>query len=165
MAADDIIPSRFVATKEALSDLIGNLDGYNASIITFSGIPFIYVPFSTDTNAILQKRNTTNLGDFPPTEDFVGTAIGDALLLGISNLDKIRGQDPEYPGIIILITDGDSNKGYDPIEVLGLIQKKKVPVFTLGVGESDYLIGFDKRASPVKTSINIQLLQEISKQT
>ena len=110
MAADDIKPSRYDSVKKALLRLIQKLDGYNISLITFSGIPFIYIPFSTDTNAIISKFKDTNLGDFPPTEDFIGTAIGDALLLGINNLDKIRLQDPEYPGIIILITDGDSNK-------------------------------------------------------
>jgi uncharacterized protein YegL len=119
MAADDIKPSRYDSAKTALLKLIQKLDGYNISLITFSGIPFIYIPFSTDTNAIISKFKDTNLGDFPPTEDFIGTAIGDALLLGIKNLDKacpatrdsrVRLQDPEYPGIIILITDGDSNK-------------------------------------------------------
>jgi len=110
MAADDIQPSRYDSAKAALLKLIQTLDGYNISLIAFSGIPFIYIPFSTDTNAIISKFQDTNLGDFPPTDNFLGTAIGDALLLGINNLDKIRLQDPEYPGIIILITDGDSNK-------------------------------------------------------
>lgn len=165
MAANDIKPSRYDAAKTALIKLIQKLDGYNVSLITFSGIPFIYIPFSTDTNAIISKFQDTNLGDFPPTEDFVGTAIGDALLLGIKNLDKIRLQDPDYPGIIILLTDGDSNKWYDPMQVLSIVQKKQVPVFVLGMWESDYLIGYDKRGSPVQTSINIPLLQEIPKQT
>jgi Ca-activated chloride channel family protein len=110
MAADDISPSRYDAAKKALLKLIQKLDGYNISLIAFSGIPFIYIPFSTDTHAVMSKLQDTNLGDFPPTEDFIGTAIGDALLLGIKNLDKVRLQDPEYPGVIILITDGDSNK-------------------------------------------------------
>jgi len=110
MAADDIKPSRYDAAKTALLTLIQKLDGYNISLIAFSGIPLIYIPFSTDTQATISKFQDTSLGDFPPTEDFVGTAIGDALLLAINNLDKIRLQDKEYPGIIILITDGDSNK-------------------------------------------------------
>lgn len=145
MAADDIQPSRFVAAQNALTTLIQNLEGYNISLITFSGIPLIYIPFSTDTSAILSKLHDTNLGDFPPTEDFVGTAIGDSLLLAIKNLDKLKIQDDKYPGIIILITDGDSNKGYDPMQVMSLIQKKAVPVFTLGIGNANYLIGYDNR--------------------
>lgn len=165
MAADDIKTSRYDAAKTALLKMIQKLDGYNISLITFSWIPFIYIPFSTDTNAIISKFKDTNLSDFPPTEDFIGTAIGDALLLGIKNLDKIRLQDPDYPWLIILITDGDSNKWYDPLQVLSVIQKKNIPVFALGVGESDYLIGYDKRWSPVQTSINIPLLQEVTKQT
>lgn len=165
MAADDIKPSRYDAAKTALLKLMTTLEGYNISLIAFSGIPLIYIPFSTTTEATIAKFQDTNLSDFPPTEDFVGTAIGDALLLGIRNLDKIRLQDPDYPWIIILITDGDSNKWYNPLQVLSIIQKKKVPVFALGVGESDYLIGYDKRWSPVQTSINIPLLQEVTRQT
>lgn len=165
MAADDIQPSRFVSAQKALIDLISQLDGYNVSLITFSGIPFIYIPFSTDTNAIISKFSNTNLADFPPTQDFIGTAIWDALLLAIKNLDKIRLSDINYPWIIILITDWDSNKWYDPMQVLGIINKKNVPVFTLWVWNSNYLIWYDKWGSSVKTSINIPLLQDISKQT
>lgn len=170
MAADDIVPSRYDSAKTALLKLIQKLDGYNISLITFSWIPFIYIPFSTDTNAIISKFQDTNLWDFPPTTEFLGTAIGDALLLGINNLNKLStrwgGQASDnLPGVIILITDWDSNKWYDPLQVLSIIQKKKVPIFALGIWESDYLIGNDKWGSPVQTSINIPLLQEISKQT
>lgn len=160
MAADDIQPSRFTAAKESVIRLVKKLTDYNISLITFSGIPFIYTPFSTDTQWIISALQDMSLADFPPTEDFIGTAIGDALLLGVHNLNTINAT-----GVIIMITDGDSNKGYDPLDVLGIIKKKNIPVFTLGLGDWDYLIGEDKRWSPVKTSINIPLLQDISKQT
>jgi hypothetical protein len=38
-------------------------------------------------------------------------------------------------------------------------------VFVLGIGNSDYLIGYDQWQQPIATSINISLLQNIATQT
>lgn len=61
MTADDIKPSRFVAAKQALLRLMKKLEGYNLSVITFSGIPFVYIPFGNDTDAQIAKFEHTNL--------------------------------------------------------------------------------------------------------
>jgi hypothetical protein len=72
-----------------------------------------------------------NLGDFPPVKEFLGTALGDALLLGVSNLQQFSHNDTYKPGIVILITDGDSNIGFDPTQVISYYQKTQVPLFIL----------------------------------
>lgn len=162
MAANDIQPSRYVAAKDSLVKLIKELDWYNISIIIFSGIPFVYSPFSTNSDAIAAKFDKTNLWDFPPTMDFLGTAIWDAMILWIQNLEKIKLKDQEQPWLIILLTDWDSNKWYDPMQVIDIAVKKQVPIFTLWVWTSDYVIGVDNIWQQVKTSINIPLLQEIA---
>jgi len=72
----------------------------------FSGIPFVHMGFGTHTDSARAKWATTHLGQFPPVPQFVGTAIGDALLLGIQNMEM----NGFGSGIMILITDGDSNK-------------------------------------------------------
>ncbi|MFA5748351.1 MAG: VWA domain-containing protein, partial [Candidatus Absconditabacterales bacterium] len=164
MASNDILPSRFISAKNSLLKLLDKLNGYNISIITFSGLPLVYIPFSSDTNGIIKKFEKTNLGDFPPVSDFLGTAIGDALLLAINNLNKINRNNTEKNGIIILLTDGDSNKGYDPMQVLPLI-KNKVSIFTLGVGQNNYIIGQDKWNDSIYTNINTQLLEDIANKT
>jgi hypothetical protein len=41
MTAKDIKPYRFEAAKQTLIDLVEKLQGYNISVIFFSGIPFI----------------------------------------------------------------------------------------------------------------------------
>jgi hypothetical protein len=89
MSAYDITPSRFYAAKSSLLKLIHGLDGYNVSLITFSGIPFVTVPFSHDTKAVLANVEHISLADFPAVKEFLGTALGDALLLGVQNLQKI----------------------------------------------------------------------------
>jgi hypothetical protein len=98
-------------------------------------------------------------------KEFLGTALGDALLLGVQNLQKITSWSGSSPGLILLITDGDSNEWYDPSQVITLLQKRDIPVFVLGIGNSDYLIGYDQWDQPITTSINIPLLQSIATQT
>ncbi len=165
MAAEDLQPSRFVAAKESLISLVKWLDGYHISLITFSWKPFVYIPFSSSSSAIAAKLESMNLGDFPPVQEFLWTAIGDALLLGVINLQQFVTYDEYKPGIVILITDGDSNIWFDPLQVTSYYQKMKIPVFVLGVGQENYLIGRDTRNTDVTTDINLTLLQELASKT
>ncbi|MFA6256072.1 MAG: VWA domain-containing protein [Candidatus Absconditabacterales bacterium] len=165
MSANDIQPSRFVAAKNSLISLIQQLNGYYISLITFSGKPFVYIPFSSSSSAITTKLQSMNLGDFPPVKDFLGTAIGDALLLGTQNLQQFAHQETYKPGIVVLITDGDSNVGFDPMQVISYYQKTQVPLYILGVGQENYLIGRDTRNTDITTNINPILLQQLADKT
>lgn len=165
MAANDLSPSRFVAAKNSLISLVQQLDGYYLSLITFSWKPFIYIPFSSSSSAIISKLTSMNLGDFPPVKDFLWTAIGDAMLLGVQNLQQFAHQETYKPWIVILITDGDSNLWFDPMQVISYYQKIQVPIFILGVGQENYLIGRDSWNDEVITSINLTLLQELASKT
>lgn len=165
MAATDIAPSRFVAAKKSLIGLVQKLDGYYLSLLAFSGKPFVYIPFSTDSSSIVSKLTTMNLGDFPPVPDFLWTAIGDALLLGVANLKYFSDQELYKPWIVILLTDWDSNLGFDPLQILSYYKKIAVSVFVLWVGQENYLIGRDSWNSAVMTDINVALLQTLAQET
>lgn len=165
MAANDIDPSRFSAAKNSLISLIQQLDWYYVSLITFSWKPFVYIPFSSDSSAITTKLETMNLGDFPPVQEFLWTAIGDAILLGVHNLQQFTDQEMYKPWIVILITDGDSNIGFDPLQILSYCQKTQVPLYVLWVGQENYLIGRDSRNDMVMTNIDLPLLQSLANKT
>lgn len=165
MAANDLSPSRFFAAKKSLISLVHQLDGYQISLITFSWKPFVYIPFSSSSSAIISKLQSMNLGDFPPVKDFLWTAIGDAMLLGVQNLQQFSHQETYKPWIVILITDGDSNIGFDPMQVISYYQKTQVPLYILGVGQENYLIGRDSWNDAVTTNINLTLLQQLADTT
>jgi uncharacterized protein YegL len=172
MSAYDVQPSRFSVAKDALLHMSKALQGYAFSLISFSGVPVVTIPFTYDTLAFTQAIRQTSLGDFPPVEGFLGTAIGDALLLGIQNIQSLAQreqrtiQDTNKPsGVILLITDGDGNEGYDPKEVLPLLQNQHIPVFVLGIGTAKYLMGYDRSQQPIVSAINTALLETIAKQT
>ena len=123
------------------------------------------MPFSSSSSAIVAKLQSMNLGDFPPVKDFLWTAIGDAILLGVENLQQFANQETYKPWIVILITDGDSNIWFDPMQVVSYYQKTAVPLFVLGVGQENYLIGRDSWNDEVTTNINLTLLQQLADKT
>lgn len=164
MTANDISPSRFTSAKSSVIDLVNNLTWYNISVITFSWIPFIRSPFSSSTSAISAKLNNMSLWEFPPTINFVWTAIWDALMLWLDNLKKIS-SDGKKPGLIVLITDWDSNKWSDPLQAAWVAADSQIPIYTLGIWKNNYVVWYDHYGSPVTTDINIDLLENIASTT
>ncbi len=171
MAWTDIKPSRFHAAKKSLLFLLKKLNGYNISLIAFSWKPFIYMPFSTNTKALQNKFENTVLADFDPTRDFVWTAIWDALFLWLQNIKSLYDykksiwQKNLVPGIIILITDWDSNLWVNPLEVTKLLSKLNIPVFTLWIWDKDFVVWRWKLGQPIMWYVNIPLLKKISSET
>ena len=162
MAANDIQPSRFAAAKTMVDQLLQWRNNYPTSIILFSGIPFVHTAFGTHTDSVRAKWATTHLGQFPPVPQFVWTAIGDALLLGIQNMES----SDFGSGIMILITDGDSNIGYEPQAVLSILQKKNIPLYTIGIGKSDdFTVWYDYFGGQILTTYNPDFLEKLSEAT
>lgn len=164
MSADDIKPTRFQAAKQAVLELVNSLSGYKISIITYSGIPFIYAPWSTHNLSLEASIWAMEMKNFPPTLDFVGTALWDALLLWAQNIKTIQtGWLTSWA--IILLTDWDSNKGFNPEQTVSLLKKYGLSLRILGIGDSNYLIWKDFSWLPVKTTINNDLLERVAKAT
>lgn len=162
MTAKDLPPSRFSVAKQFISSLIQSLPQYQWSTIFFSWLPVLRTAYSHDTDAIVQNLSSLSMGDFPPTEDFVWTAIGDAFLLGLGNIRHIQW---DVRPFFILITDGDSNKGYDPEQVLPTLKKLHIPVYTIWLGIGSTIIGTDTFGTSIHTDINLDLLKHIAKET
>lgn len=164
MAAIDVEPDRFQIAKDTLQEVLKGLSGDIVSLITFSGIPIMTMPFSPHKPAVLQRIANLRLSEFPPTSFFVGTAIGDALLMGIDNLQQIAARQ-QHPGAIILITDGDSSRGLDPYGLMGLVESTGVPVFGLAIGSTDEVIGKDLDGAVVIAPLHPELLKEFAERT
>lgn len=164
MTADDLKPTRFQASKEALQVLLQRLTGYKSSIIVFSAIPFIAAPRSDDQQALMEYVQQLQMGNFPPTLQFVGTALGDAILLGLQNL-KSQQSNSNQKGLMIVLTDGNTNKGINPEQTVALAKKQGVPIFVLALGRDDYVIGKDQYGIEVTTPIDSGLLLRMAKET
>lgn len=162
MTAKDLPPSRFSVAKGFVSNLIQSLPQYQWSTLFFSWLPVLRTAYSSDTIATITNISSLSMGDFPPTENFVGTAIGDALLLALGNIKHIQW---DVRPFFILITDGDSNKWYDPEQILPTLKQLNIPVYTIWLGAGSTIIGTDTFGTSVYTDINLDLLKHIAKET
>ncbi|NOZ44992.1 MAG: hypothetical protein GXP45_07805 [bacterium] len=64
-----------------------------------------------------------------------------------------------------MISDGDSNIGYDPKDLIPYLQKEHIVIYSLAIGLSDYVLGYDYSDTPVKTTFDTSLLQLLSQVT
>lgn len=153
MMAKDIEPSRLDGAKDAALEFVDSLPGQaRIGVVGFTGTTFI------------KQRLTENVKDVKSAingiavESIGGTAIGDAMVT-ISNIifDKNNGN------IIILLTDGQSNVGVDPIGALDYLNEKSVMVYTIGIGTlqgGNFIEGGD-----ALSKLDEETLMQIAEQT
>ncbi|PZA07110.1 MULTISPECIES: VWA domain-containing protein [unclassified Meiothermus] len=131
MRATDVLPSRFEAAREALKVFIRELpQGARIGLVTFSRAATEVVAPTTDRQRLLDSVDLIQL-------EF-GTAIGEGILTSLQALPPLEqrkgAKDPSELATIILLTDGRSISGIDPLEAARIAAEQKVRIHTIGVG-------------------------------
>ncbi len=146
MCSSDIPPNRLLAAEKAAAQFI---DSQSAStrigLVVFSGFAEIVQAPTNDRQALLDALGTLTTGR--------RTAVGDGILASIDAISSVDssvarsitdtnpGTAPvpvpagDYaPDIVVLLTDGASNAGTDPIEAAQQAVDRGVRVYTIGFG-------------------------------
>lgn len=138
MLADDLPPNRLEASKVAAREFVNALPrGFRAGLVTFSSYATTIVPPTPDRPKILDAIDML-------AAEFA-TAIGDGLLEAVWNLPgRVRPQSPGAapsvppvpltPGVVVLMSDGQSNRGALPLEAARIARDLQVKVYTIGIG-------------------------------
>jgi len=131
MRATDVLPSRFEAAREALKVFIRELpQGARIGLVTFSRAATEVVAPTTNRQRLLDSVELIGL-------EF-GTAIGEGILTSLQALPPLEqrkdAKDPSELATIILLTDGRSISGIDPLEAARIAAEQKVRIHTIGVG-------------------------------
>ena len=63
-----------------------------------------------------------------------GTATGEALAASLRSLSRARGPKGTYPAAIVLLSDGVSTSGRDPLEVARQARRRGVRIYTVALG-------------------------------
>ncbi|MBV8244777.1 MAG: VWA domain-containing protein [Candidatus Eremiobacteraeota bacterium] len=125
MASQDVSPSRSAASKAAARAFAKAVPaGTRVGIIAFSTNAELVQPLTADAQAVSDA-----IERIPDPNG--ATAIGDALALAAQQLPN-RGR-----RVVVLITDGENNRGVDPLEVAKFLGAHHVPVYTIGIGTND----------------------------
>ncbi len=158
MSAKDVLPSRFSLAKDLIDQLTHKIPSLNVWVIAFSGIPLIRTPITSDIDALQAQMEETTLANFPPTPEFLWTALGDALLLALNNLEW-----EDHPNSsILLITDWDTSEWADPVVVAQLARDKAIPIYSLSIGDEMTILGTDRSGDKVIAATDSAVLTTVS---
>jgi Ca-activated chloride channel family protein len=130
MQANDVAPTRLDAAKRAATSLIDQLPGADRiALISFDSHATVRQGLTTDRDAVKAALASLVPGS--------GTALGDGLAVALSQLNstgRTASGARERPAMIVVLTDGVSNQGSDPLAVAQLVAAAKIPVQTIGIG-------------------------------
>ena len=147
MMAHDVVPTRIEAAKKAAIEFVRALPrGAKVGLVSFSSYATLVTPPTDDHDRVIQAINGLTL-------EFA-TAIGDGLLEAIYALPgRSRPENPPVPGMpqavpppapdrlppatVVLLSDGQSNRGTPPEDAAVVARQLRVKVYTVGLGSPE----------------------------
>ncbi|MGZ6694163.1 MAG: VWA domain-containing protein [Solirubrobacteraceae bacterium] len=127
MQATDVQPNRLVAAQRAARSFLDRLPaGVRVGAVAYSDTPDSVEAPSTDHS---QARGVV---DSQVADG--ATATGDALAVALDVLQRDHTGKKPPPSAIVLLSDGKTTIGRDPVEVARAAAKLKVPIFTVALG-------------------------------
>src|SRR5438093_3184073 len=120
--------SRFDIASSVLSDFIRKRPSDRMGLIVFSAVPYLASPLTLNHGWLVENLHRLHVVLIRD----LGTAIGDATAAAAK---RLKGLKDSKSRIIILLTDGDNNRGeIDPVPAAQLAAAMGVKVYTIGIG-------------------------------
>src|SRR5690554_2148136 len=127
MLATDFLPNRLEAAKQVAKEFIDGRKSDKIGFVVFEGEAYTACPATRNYDYLKQTIDRAQSGLIEP-----GTAIGTGLGTAVARLRS----DTMSSKVIILLTDGESNKGdISPMAAAELAKNKNITVYTIGVGK------------------------------
>lgn len=132
MEADDFSPNRLAVAKKTAIEFVEGREADRMGLVLFAEEAFSYAPLTLDYGLLVNMIEAVNFQSLPKQ----GTAIGSAIASGINRLRE----SPSPSKIMILLTDGSSNRGkLDPITAARLATTFDIKIYCIGIGQESYV--------------------------
>jgi Ca-activated chloride channel family protein len=130
MQAEDVEPSRLVAARQAAERFLDEVpDRVRVGLVAFNhGAEVSQLP-TADHDLVRDA-----VAAVAPAG---GTATGDALTAALRVLRPDANDRRPPPGAIVLLSDGKSVKGRDPVEAAQEAKRLRVPIYTVALGTDE----------------------------
>lgn len=153
MMAEDVDPDRFAAAQDAARDFVDEVEaGVEVGLVSFSGAVTVEVDPTLDRSRMQRGIDGLELAE--------STAIGEALSAGtrllVNSADPLPddgadggaepdpgdspGDDERAPGVIVLLSDGETTVGRLTSDGAEEAAEAGVPVFTIAFGTDEGVI-------------------------
>ena len=146
MQATDVKPTRLVAAREAAKSFVDQTPKkVDLGLITFNNIPQVLVPPTDERSRVKSSLDTV--------QSKGGTAIGSAIQTALNSLkpvlaknkgnDAKKGKNPKKsapPASVVLLSDGYSTTGPQPLTAARQAKELNVPVYTVALGTENAVV-------------------------
>jgi Ca-activated chloride channel family protein len=166
MLATDVLPSRLAAAQAAGNAFVGAVpDEFRIGVVGFGSTAQQLAEPTTDHARVKTTISSLHVAG--------ATAMGDALKLAISSarvpIPDGLGGERRLPAAIVLLSDGASTRGEDPINVVQQTKKYKIPIYAVALGsQNGTLTHTDPNTGAVDTEKvppDLLTLQDIARDT
>lgn len=142
MDAHDVPPSRLEAARSAAGDFLDDVPGeLRVGAVAFNHTVRAIEPPSTDRAEV--RRTIDGL------RSSGGTATGEGLAASLRLLERReRGRRRVPPSAIVLLSDGKSTHGRDPLPVAREAARLRIPIYTVAWGTDGGTISVETPAGP-----------------
>jgi Ca-activated chloride channel family protein len=144
MTATDIQPSRLVAAKRAATEFADEVPArVNVGVLAFNSSPRVLQSPTRDREVVKAA-----IDGMQPSG---GTATGEAIATATASLRPRQNARNPSPAAILLLSDGKSTSGRDPVAAARAAKKLKVPVYTVVLGTAQGTITVPRAAGGTAT--------------
>ncbi len=144
MKADDVAGGRMAAAKQAGNTFLSAVpDDVRTGLIAFSHEVQMLAAPTTDREAVRQQLASLQPGG--------STAAGDALVRALQVLRPAGQTGKPAPGAIILLSDGESVRGQDPVAIAENAKKAGVKIYTVALGTDNGVLTSTNKDGTTRT--------------
>jgi Ca-activated chloride channel family protein len=145
MQATDVTPNRLTAAKAAGNRFVESVPSQlNVGVLAFNQSPRVLQSPTKDRDSVFAAiERMTSSG---------GTATGSAIATATNVLAHVPGEGGKRPpGAIVLLSDGASTSGIDPVTAAREARKQKIPIYTVALGTPAGTIDVKRRGGGVRS--------------
>src|SRR4051812_17672126 len=125
-----IAKTKLTATKDAIKTLVASRRDDRVALVVFSDNAYVISPLTFDRDYVIRY---IDLVDDQLLRGEGMTAIGDGLALANYLLVKQSNASERRNQVVVLFTDGENNKGRDPVDVLDESNAANIRVHMVGI--------------------------------
>jgi Ca-activated chloride channel family protein len=173
MFAQDVDPNRMEATKQAASDFVNKQpSGVKIGVVSFSDFAALVAPPSEDRKPVLEAisrlrpQRGTNIGaglQVALDAIYEDQSDGAPVVTGAPTPTPTPGSEAP-PASIVLVSDGQSNTGPDPLDVAKEAVDAGIKVYTVGIGTPEGTV-LQIQGRNVFTRLDEDTMKSIADQT
>jgi Ca-activated chloride channel family protein len=162
MRAADVEPTRLDAAAAAIRTFLDRLPKrFHVGLVEFSSEPEVLAEPTRDHQAVRDAVSYLSPD--------AGTAIGDGLAVATQLAESAlarsgvhQRRDGKLPAAIVLLSDGATTTGIDPVGVAQLARSEHVPIYTVSLGTGEGVVPNPGPGPPIVVAPDPATLRRIS---